>query len=174
MKRKTKLFFCSAVMGIFAASSLFASAISFQVVQHDKSQDKIRLSSYQIEGDLMEYFFNAGYIVTNSPTVIANSDEDDKKEYTKSIKSAEEGECDYFVTLLTDYNVANSTGPEQSLLSNIHEISWRVIDIATGKEIASGVKKTGVVSPTQDNEDGISSFAFEIAAEISASITSKR
>lgn len=160
------------LLSFITAAGAYANAISFQIVQHDASQEKVRNASYEIENTLMEYFFDAGYIVTNSPTVATASKEADDAAYHKAINDALDGQCDIFISVITEYDVRNSTGPELSLLSNIAEISWKVINVTNGKQIASGKQKTGKVTPENDTEDGIVRFASDVAAKINSSIKS--
>ena len=45
---------------IFAVVSVlvYSESVAFQVIQHDKSSDDVRLSSLMIEETILDYFFN--------------------------------------------------------------------------------------------------------------------
>lgn len=170
MKRKLVI---AALISFAIAVPSFASVISFQVVQHDVSQDKIRTSSYQIEGALMDFFFDQGYIVTNSPTIVSSNKESDDAAYGKAVNEAIDGRCDYFIAVYAEYDVKGSEAPEMSLLSNIKSISWTAYNVITGKKIASGAEKTGTVDPADDTDLGVANFAKKIAQQINSSLKSK-
>ena len=168
-KRKNTLLI---LLMVFAATIANASAISFQIVQTDSTQDKVRASSYEIEDTLMNYFFNAGYIVTNSVTVVANNSEDKEDAYKKAFNEAVDGQCDILITMNVEYDVDSSTGPDLSLLSNIKEISWEIMEINTGKKIKTGKEHIGKVSAIDDSEQGIELVAIKIAEKINKTINS--
>lgn len=173
MKRNNKVLICTIIAFLAAARSAYASAISFQIVQHDSSQDKIRNSTYEIEEALMDYFFDAGFIVTNSPTVMSTSPDDDVAAYKKSMNDALDGDCDVFVNVIAEYDIDKSSAPELDLLSNIKEIRWEIYNVITGEMISSGKKSIGVVDPADDTEKGIADFASQIAVLINSGIKSK-
>ncbi|MFA6936951.1 MAG: hypothetical protein WCQ67_01830 [Treponema sp.] len=168
-RKKTTLIFL--LMG-FAITIANASAISFQIVQTDSTQDKVRASSYEIEDTLMNYFFNAGHIVTNSVTVIANDSDKKNDVYKKAFNEAVDGQCDFLITMNIEYDVNSSTGPDLSLLSNIKEIYWEITEINTGKKIKTGKERIGKVSAIDDSEQGIQAVANKIASIINKTIKS--
>lgn len=163
---KSKKIFTFALVLLAGMITANASAISFQVVQEDSTQSKIRGSSYKIEDELMNYFFNSGYIVTNSQTVIAEDSEDKKQAYKKAFNEAVDGQCDFIITVNVLYKNESSLSPELILLSNIKDIEWEIVDINTGKKIAHGKEKTNIVNPENDTELGIATFTDEIAKKI--------
>src|SRR5574344_1417618 len=157
---------------VFAVTIANASAISFQIVQTDSSQDKIRASSYEIEDTMMNYFFNAGHIVTNSVTVIANDSDKKNDAYKKAFNETVDGQCDFLITMNIEYDIDSSTGPDLSLLSNIKEIFWEITEVNTGKKIKAGKERIGKVSAIDDSEQGIESVANKIASIINKTIKS--
>ena len=62
---------------LLCAQVCFARQVSFQIIQHDERTEKVTEQSLVIEDELLSGFFESGYIVTNSPTVVSNSDAND-------------------------------------------------------------------------------------------------
>ncbi|MBQ2314913.1 MAG: hypothetical protein II187_08405 [Treponema sp.] len=160
-------------MLVFALHSAAAAAISFQIIQHDPAQDEIRSSSYVIEGVFFDYFFDKGFIVTNSPTAVSSSTAEDKVVYYGALEDARNGGCDYFVALVTEYDAKLSKNPQAVLLSNISDFSWEIFDVHSGNKIASGSKSPGSVDTRKDNSDGVSNFARLIARLIEQSLSGR-
>ena len=165
MKKLINLISFMAVL-IFSAASASASVISFQIIQHDKSQNEVRDSSYIIENTLFDYFFNKGFVTTNCPTATTDDSSDDMGIFSRSFFSAKIGYCNYFIVLTVDYDVRISKNTKGNFLSNIDSISWQVYDTSTSKVIAEGSKEVGEVSAQRNNDKGIIGFATEIAADI--------
>lgn len=163
---KIRRFFSLACVLLISVVSASASVISFQIIQHDQSQDEVRESSYIIENALFDNFFDYGYIATNNPTVTTSGPEDDMKWFSRAFMDARTGKCNYFVILTIDYNVKVSKNPKGSILSNIDSVSWELYDTSTSAKIGSGVRKVGTIAPQKNNEKGIKSFAAEIARDI--------
>ncbi len=160
-----RLFSIAAVL-VVSAIYVNASAISFQIIQHDKSQNEVRESSSVIENAMFEFFFDRGFITTNSPTVSTDGNRDDMKIFSRSLIEAKMGQCNYFIVLTIDYNANLSRNPKGSILSNIDSVSWEVYETKTSQKIAEGSRKVGKVPVQKNNEKGIVSFANEIAADI--------
>jgi hypothetical protein len=169
MGMKCKLFVFLALFFV-ATMSASAASISIQIIQHDKSQDSVRSSSYKIEESLMDYFFDTGYIVTSSPAVVSNGAEEDNTAYHKAVNEALEGSFDVLVSVITEYDVKDSKQSEADVLSNIKRVSWKIINVANGKVLYSGTKEIGVVLPENDNEKGISTFAKTLAQDIDSDL----
>ena len=170
MKRTYKALICTILTLLVTIASASASAISFQVIQHDTSIDKVRDASREIEGAVMEYFFDQGYIVTNSPTIICSTKDDEAAAYQKSMDEALDGNCDVFISVFVDYDIADSSAPDLLLLSNIKQITWISYDVRTGKKQKSGGKLTGKVDPKDNTDVGIENFTREVAAQINSTL----
>ena len=54
------------VLLLLGTASCFCSQVSFQVVQHNNSVDSVTEEARVVEDALIDSFFDAGYIVTNS------------------------------------------------------------------------------------------------------------
>ena len=61
------------VFGLYS-SLCFAKQISFQVVQHDESSKDVTEQSLVIEDEVLNKFFDYGFIVTNSDAAVSTSD----------------------------------------------------------------------------------------------------
>ncbi|MBP5451522.1 MAG: hypothetical protein J6Y16_04725 [Treponema sp.] len=165
MKGRKHLFSMILFAAIAVASS-YASVISFQVIQHDDTQSAVRATSYVMENALFDYFFDKGFIVTNSPAAASEDEYEDKTIYYRSMAEAKLGKCKYFVVILADYQAGISNNPGGIFLSHIKNVDWTVYDAESGAKLASGGRKPKVVSERLDNERGISSFMAEVAQDI--------
>ena len=153
------------VLGTAAAC---AQVISFQIIQRDTVQTEIRSVSYMLENGLFDYFFNKGYIATNSPTAVSGSEAEARSVAYAALSEASEGLCDYFVSVSIDC-AGSSTNPAALLLSNIRGVSWNVFDVKTGTELSSG-SKAPTLTARNNNEKGVKSFSAQVAAEIESAL----
>ncbi|MBP5358558.1 MAG: hypothetical protein J6Y69_05155 [Treponema sp.] len=165
MSRRKYILFMIILLASAVASS-YAAVISFQVIQHDDTQKEVRASSYVIENALFDYFFDKGFIVTNSPAASSEDEYEDKTIYYRSMAEAKLGRCKWFVVILTDYQAGISPNPGGIYLSHIKKVDWTVYDASTGAKISSGTKAPEKISDRLDNEHGISSFMAEVAQDI--------
>ncbi len=146
----------------------FASAISFQLVQHDSGQEKIRSSSYVIEGVLFDYFFDAGHIATNIPTVISSSEADDEDLFFAALSDTKNGFCNYLIMIHVEYDSTASSNPEAVLLSNIRKVNWLVYDATSESLLEQGERSVGVVPDKANNIGGVKDLAKKLAMDINA------
>ncbi len=163
---KIKNLLAAAIFVLVSVANVSATAVAFQLIQHDPVQDKVRSSSYIIENGLFDYFFDKGFIVTNSPTSVSSDSVQDEEIYYTALSDASAGYCDYFIVISIDYNTENSRNPDAMILSNIEKVNWSVFDLETGKKIGSGSRKIGRIDPVKDNEKGISAFTAQVANDI--------
>ena len=150
----------------FVVNAATAAAISFQVIQHDSSQEKIRSASVVVENTFFDYFFDQGDIVTNFPTAVSFSEQEDQAIYYKSLDESQEGLCHYFIALVMEYDVSSSYNPEAVVLRNIKEIKWEVFDAKSGAKLSSGKRNVGKVKDSSDNKNGVAVFSRAVATEI--------
>lgn len=125
-KLKT-LICCTAVLCL--SSAVFAKQLSFQIVQHDASSSDVTEQSLAIEDEVINSFFEQGYIVTNSPTVTSESASQDEKHYKSGIGEAFNGYSDYFVQIKVYYAPRTGTLTNNG---NIEKIVWTLSDAKTG------------------------------------------
>ncbi len=154
------------ILMALAVASSYSAVISFQVIQHDDTQTEVRASSHIIENALFDYFFDKGFIVTNSPAAASEDEYEDKSIYYRSMAEAKLGKCEYFVVILADFQAGISSNPGGIFLSHIKQVEWTVYEASSGKKIGGGSKIPKVISNRLDNEQGISSFMAEVAQDI--------
>ena len=57
--------------GVFLGANGFCSSLSFQVLQHNDSLNDVCESALVIEDEILSYFFDKGFIVTNVPASVS-------------------------------------------------------------------------------------------------------
>jgi len=115
---------------LFAASLCFAKQITLQIVQHDESTDSVLEASMVVEDELLNEFFNCGFIVTNTPASVSDSIVQDSKLFTDGIGDAYEGSSEYFVQIKLYYNLAQRTKG-----SDLVKVDWTLASALTGLKI---------------------------------------
>ncbi len=152
------LLFCSAA---FAKNSM----LSIQVIQNNPGQEKIWATSEFFEQSLIDYFFNKGRIVSNSPIFVDNGD---SRERSKSLRAAlienKIGGMDYLVRVEVFFRTTNSSKPDSPKLGNIERVAWKVYDVFSGAELSDGSAEPGPITKSNDNEAGIIAFASKVAS----------
>ena len=152
---------------LMAGASAFAASLSVQIVQHASAQTRIYETTRVIEDSILNYFFDNGFVVSNSPIALSQiGTDDDEQIFYKSSDEAFYGSVKYFVTVYVDYiDLLASKNPDAVLLSNISKISWKTVDVKTNAEVDSGSGKVKA-SAASDGAWRVSSFASEVAARI--------
>ena len=164
-------FLLAALLALCAAvHSASAAAISFQLVQHDSSQEKVRSASYVMEGVLFDYFFDSGYIATNIPTAASSSEEEDEELFYAALADTRGGLCKYLIMIYVDYSGSASGNPDAVLLSNIRKVSWLVYDAGSERLLERGDRAVGDVPAKSNNVAGVKDLARKIAKDISAAV----
>ncbi|MBP5602778.1 MAG: hypothetical protein J6X78_08625 [Treponema sp.] len=154
---KTKHLFL--ILGVFlCAQACFAKQISIQIVQHDERTDKVTESSLVIEDELLNGFFETGYIITNSPTVVSQSDNDDMLLYNKALGDAYEGSSDYFVQIKLYYK------------NSLKTVDWTIASVATGRTI----KESSFENSSTTDEKGLRKVSSQLVSEITKIIKSTK
>ncbi|MCR5188047.1 MAG: hypothetical protein K6C97_03855 [Treponema sp.] len=130
-KLKRLITFCLIAI---SASCAFAKQISFQVVQHDQSADVVTEQSLVIEDEVLTSFFESGFIVTNSPAVISESDGQDAALFKTGIGEAFNGYSEYFVQINLFYERTEATTSKDA---DLQKIKFTIAKTNTGKTIAN-------------------------------------
>lgn len=107
----------------------FAEQISFQIVQLDTSRTDISDKSYEIENNVLDGFFNYGFIVTNSSASIAEIEEEKEPLWKSGLGEAFSGFSDYFVQISIFYEKTDET---RTTDANIEKVEWTVASAKTG------------------------------------------
>ena len=136
---------------LLCAQVCFAKQVSFQIIQHDEKTQNVTEQSLVIEDEMLNSFFETGYIVTNSPTVVSESDENDVILYNKAMGDAYEGLSDYFIQVKLFYN------------NSLRQIDWSIASVATGNKI----KESSITgSVTAADEKGMKKLSSKLMSEI--------
>lgn len=130
---KIKYFISFCVLFI-STSFCFAKQISFQIVQHDSKIDTVTEQSLIIEDEMLNGFFEYGYIVTNSQAEISKSEKEDKKLFNKGLQEALEGFSDYFVQIRLYYD---NSKKGDGFSVTLEKIEWEIIKASTGDLVFS-------------------------------------
>lgn len=117
---------------MICSSFAFARQICFQVVQHDESSDVVTEQSLVIEDQVLNSFFEKGFIVTNSPSVTSQSESQDESLFKTGLGDAFYGYSDYFIQIKVFYEPRVGTLTD---LANIKKIDWSVTEAKTGIKI---------------------------------------
>lgn len=147
---KTKKLFLIAGL-LLSVNFCFAKQISFQIIQHDERTENVSEQSLVIEDELLSSLFETGYIVTNSPTVVSDSDANDIVLYNKALGDAYEGSSDYFIQIKLFYTNA------------LKQIDWTVASVATGNKLGENSISGSV---TAVDEKGMKKISSQLTSQI--------
>ncbi len=139
---------CILTVLLFGTTLCFANQISFQIVQHDDSQESVSEDSLVIEDSVLNNFFEYGFIVTNSDAAISESKAQDEKLYKIGQGDAFNGFSDYFIQINLYYERTEET---LSASSDLYEIDFSITSIKTGKKIADRSMKNLKIDRTKKN-----------------------
>ena len=139
-------------IGIIAAPTLFAANISVLVVESGENRE----AQYPVlwENGLLEIFFDAGHIVTNSPKIqIAEKVIDDiPSEAKREFDDAKDGGMEYFLIALIDYSVPN--------------VILRLFDVRSTKKVLEQKYAVTTFRNTKDEADKIKAAIRVLAAQL--------
>lgn len=150
--------------GVFLGASGFCSSLSFQVIQHNDSLNSVCESALVIEDEILSYFFDKGFIVTNVPASVSKSDEQDKKFYQNGYNEAAGGSFDDFVQIKL-YFTGDEKQNTKVALGNMKKISWKVVSVVSGKILEEGSHDVQT-EVSADNEKNVRNFANEFAVHL--------
>ena len=139
---------CILTVLLFGTTLCFANQISFQIIQHDDSQDSVSEDSLVIEDSVLNNFFEYGFIVTNSDAAISESKAQNEKLYKIGQGDAFNGFSDYFIQINLYYERTEET---LSASSDLYEIDFSITSIKTGKKIADRSMKNLKIDRTKKN-----------------------
>ena len=152
---------------LLSCALCFANQISFQIVQHDESADKVSEDSMIIEDSVLNNFFEYGFIVTNSDAAISDSTAQDEKLYKIGQGDAFNGFSDYFVQIKLYYERTENT---LSTNSDLYKIDFIITSVKDGKKIAAkSIKDIKIDRTKKNNLAKVSSdLVFEISKALRA------
>ena len=137
----------SVMIFLLASSLIFARQLCIQVVQHDFSSEAVTEQSMAIEDELLNVFFEKGFIVTNSPTVVFESQKSESI-FKQGLSDAFYGYSDYFIQVNVFYEPRANSNSE---VANIEKIDWSLTEAKSGVEIFNDTLK-GFNSITKKND----------------------
>lgn len=136
------LFFMSCAVGVYARQ------ISIQVIQHDSGIEEVTEQSFIVEDNILNGFFDEGYIVTNSQAEISESEAQDETLFKKGLGEAFEGYSDYFVQIKLFYEREGSTDASKA---NLQKVDYLVASTKTGVTVKNNsIKNTFNKNRTDD------------------------
>ena len=160
MKKIVSIFFIL----LLSCSAMFGKSLSFQVVQHNESIKDVCSTVLVLEDEILNFFFDLGYIVSNEPAVVSNNNEKDVQLWNSGFNASIDGSCDNFIQIVLYFNESDSLKNDVQL-GYINKVTWKIASAKNGKIIseASNIisKPIGV-----DTEDNVRNFAIELAAKL--------
>ena len=159
-----KLRFAVAAM-MFGCVCAFSRSLSFQIVQHSDVLDEVGEPALIIEDVILNQFFEAGYIVTNTPAQASSSEQQDEKLYKVGLSEAADGSFEHFVQIHLHFQGKESDALASPILGNMEKITWKIVNVRTGAVLSEDSQK--IVKPIgNDSEKSVRTFAAEFASRI--------
>ena len=157
--------FCILSVLLLSGTLCFANQISFQIIQHDDSQDSVSEDSLVIEDSVLNNFFEYGFIVTNSDAAISESKAQNEKLYKIGQGDAFNGFSDYFVQIKLYYVRTEDT---LSTSSDLYKIDFIITSVKDGKQIAAKSIKDIKIDHTKKNN--LAKVSSDLVNEISKAL----
>ena len=147
-----------------AVAASFAKSLSFQILQKNDSLNNVCESALAVEDEILNYFFENGYIVSNIPAVVSKNDAQDLKLYNDAYNEAVSGTVDEFCFIKL-YFIGDEKANGKVSLGNMKKISWKLVSVKTGNilEESSSEIKAGI---SQNEAANVRNFASEFALHI--------
>ena len=153
-----------------ASASAFSKSVSVQIIQNNPGQEKVWATSEFFEQSVINYFFESGRIVSNSPIYISQEDaKEDRKALRAALIENSDGGMDYLARIEVFFNASENAAPDVPKLGNIKRVEWKIYRVGTGIDFSSGSKVPQKVTTKNDNESGINEFAASVARTLSES-----
>lgn len=161
----------AALVVFAAAAASFAKSLSFQILQKNDSLNSVCESALAVEDEILSYFFENGYIVSNIPAAVSKGSAQDLKFYNDAYNEAVNGTVDDFC-LIKIYFTGDEKQNSEISLGNMKKISWKIVSVKTGNilEDSSSEIKTGI---SQNEAANVRNFASEFALHIQKVISQK-
>lgn len=156
-----KRLFCLCVL-ILTVSLCFSASLTILVNQRDASGKVIFENTRIYEDGLINYFFEAGTIVSNEPVCL---DSEYKGSYQAALDASKSGYIEYLVVFTLS---ANADTQELS------HVDWKIIQVWSGNIIEEGSIKAPVITDKKDIERGILKFAEQNGVLVLKAIAKRR
>ncbi len=162
MGKKLRFAIIAAMLGCACA---FGRSLSFQIVQHSDVLNEVGEPTLIIEDVILNQFFEAGYIVTNSPAQTSSSKQQDEKLYKVGLSEASDGSFERFVQIHLYFQGKDPDALASPVLGNMEKISWKIVNVRTGAVLNEDSQK--IVKPAaNDSEKSVRAFAAEFSSRI--------
>jgi len=153
-----KIFSC--IAAFLFAGFCFAGQISIQVVQHNGALDYVSEQSLIVEDELLNGFFDRGFIVTNSEAKISESEETDSSLFHDGFGEAFDGSSDYFVQVKLFYDSSTNKGVQDATQCRLDHIDWVMYKVASGEILKESSVKGSGTRPGSDENIRLSTFSL--------------
>ena len=164
-----KIFFLFSL--IFVSTFCFDKDKNFQVVQNTKDSDEVYLISQIFEQALVDFFFDAGHIVSTSPIFVKKDEGADKIELKKVLIDSTLGSMMYLIRVELLFEGENSKNPNNLDFTSIKKVLWNVYRVDNGKLLSSSSVIPDKTIEYKKTEAEIYNFASFVAAKISLGLT---
>ena len=169
MKKGFFILFGFVFLGV---QSVFCKGLSFELVQRSGNIKDVCEASLVFEDELMNCFFDSGFIVSNFPTVVSSSDKNDEKLFEKAFVQSSEGLADYFVQIKLFFNNLKDDEKNLPSLSQIEKVSWKIVAVKDGNLINYGERKV-LDRKKLNSEFGIKDFSAAFATDLISFVNTK-
>lgn len=159
---------CLVAFMLVCSAACFAKQISFQIVQHDDSAKAVTEQSLTIEDEILNSFFDFGYIVTNSDAKVSASEVQDEKFYKNGVGEAFNGFSDYFIQISLFYERTSET---ITAASDLKKVSYVVTAVQTGEKISSKAMEN---IKLEHKKDDLKKVSASLVTEINKTLKSKK
>jgi hypothetical protein len=158
----------AAVLLILAGGICSVSAFSVVVMveQLSGNQKKIKESTVVFEQAILDYFYDNGCIVSDTPLYVVSGTEQKPAVERTSYLEARNGYFDYFIIIRLALEQEKTDNPDDSLLENIRSVEWNIISIQTDSVIASGNENSGTLLKDGNDNEGLRRYAGFVAERI--------
>ena len=131
---------------------VYAKSINILINQIDGIQENIRNTVQLFENSVMDFFFDAGFIVSSEKICLEKNIE---KTVQIALDSSVNGFIDYLVVAKVNVN---------SKTDELISADWEVINVATSKTLGSG--SMVAPKPYREKEVSIQRFGVDVGSEI--------
>lgn len=159
---------CLIAVLLLCSAACFAKQISFQIVQHDDTAKAVTEQSLTIEDEVLNSFFDYGFIVTNSDAKVSSSEKMDEKLYKNGVGEAFNGYSDYFIQINLFYE---RTAETVTAAADLKKVSFVVAAVQTGEKVAS---KSFDNIKLEHKKDDLKKVSASLVTEINKSLKSNK
>ena len=154
---------------LFGSSALcFAKQLSFQIVQHDDSAKEVTEQSLIIEDEVLNTFFDYGFIVTNSNAAISASKTQDEKLFKTGVGDAFNGFSDYFIQINLFFVKDDKSISDAA---DLKQVKFSITAVKTGETLV--VQSFDNIKGTNQKDD-LKKISADLVLAINKALKSKK